>query len=184
MKKFVFDAKSISLIAILTAVTAVFTLIVRIPCAPTRGYITLADVGVYFSAFALGPVVGFIAGGLGTGLADAISGYPQWMVFSFFIHGLQGLLAGIPGHRGKLPRMIAGSVIGAVIMIGGYFGVEVLLYGIGAAAAEVPGNIFQNAAGVVLSIPLVYAVRRAYPPIDRIGQAQTWTEQEPAEKST
>ncbi|GHU99478.1 membrane protein [Spirochaetia bacterium] len=178
MKKFAFDARSISLIAVLTAVTTGLTLIVRIPFAPTRGYITLADVGVYFAAFALGPVVGLIAGGIGTGLADAIAGYPQWMVFSFLIHGIQGLAAGLVGYKTNLPRMVIGFIVGTVIMVGGYFGVECLLYGIGAAAAELPGNAFQNAAGAVVGIPLVFAVRRAYPPINDIGQPRTWKEQE------
>jgi len=38
--------RGISLTASLTAVTLVSTLVVRIPFAPTRGYFTLADVGV------------------------------------------------------------------------------------------------------------------------------------------
>ncbi|MCK9170924.1 MAG: ECF transporter S component [Treponema sp.] len=174
--KKIFAAKMVALIAILTAVTTVLTLIVRIPFAPTRGYITLADVGVYFASFALGPVVGTIAGGVGTGLADAISGYPQWMILSCLIHGLQGLAAGLIGRKGKLVFMILGCVTGAVIMVGGYFISEVFLYGIGAAAAEIPGNLFQNAAGAVIGIPLVYAVKKAYPPINEIGKKQTWKE--------
>jgi uncharacterized membrane protein len=161
--------------------TTAFTLIVRIPIAPTRGYITLADVGVYFAAFALGPVVGAIAGGVGTALADAIGGYPHWIVFSLIIHGAQGLAAGLLGYKTGLFRMTLGFLIGAVIMIGGYFGVSILLYGLAPALSSVPGNIFQAAAGGIVGIPLVYAVRKAYPPIDGIGQARTWTELGPAE---
>jgi uncharacterized membrane protein len=48
------SARIVAVVAILTAVTCVFTLLVRVPIAPTRGYINLADVGVYFAAFALG----------------------------------------------------------------------------------------------------------------------------------
>jgi uncharacterized membrane protein len=178
VKKFNFDAKSVALLSVLTAVTAALTLAVRIPFAPTRGYITLADVGVYFAAFALGPVAGFIAGGIGTGLADAIAGYPQWMVFSFFIHGVQGLVAGLIGYKTGLPRMILGFAVGMLLMVLGYFAAGSLLYGIGAAAAEVPLNICQNAAGGIVGIPLVLAVRRAYPPINTIGQARAWEQQE------
>lgn len=175
-KKVFFDARMVALIAILTAVTTVLTLIVRIPFAPTRGYITLADVGVYFATYALGPVVGTIAGGIGTGLADAISGYPQWMILSCLIHGLQGLVAGLIGRKGKLGFMILGCVAGAVVMVGGYFASEVFLYGIGSAVAEIPGNFFQNAAGALIGIPLVYAVKKAYPPINEIGKKRTWKE--------
>jgi len=171
------DAKTVALMAILTAVTAALTLVVRIPFAPTRGYITLADVGVYFAAFSLGPVVGLVAGGVGTGLADAISGYPQWMVFSFIIHGLQGLVAGLIGARSPLPRMIIGFLVGTVVMIAGYFIAGAALYGVGAAASEIPGNGAQNLAGAIIGIPLVFAVRKAYPPINEIGKAKTWEEQ-------
>jgi len=176
-KKTFFDAKMVALIAVLTAVITVFTLLVRIPFAPTRGYITLADVGVYFAAFSLGPVVGGIAGGIGTGLADAISGYPQWMILSFFIHGLQGIVAGVVGRKGTFKNMLMGTVAGLIVMVAGYFLASAVLYGIGAAAAEVPGNIFQNVAGGIVGIPLVFAVRKAYPPIQQIGKGTTWSEQ-------
>ena len=176
-KKSFFDAKMVALIAILTAVTTVFTLLVRIPFAPTRGYITLADVGVYFAAYALGPVVGGIAGGVGTGLADAIAGYPQWMILSFVIHGLQGVVAGLIGRKGKVGHMILGSIVGAVVMVVGYFAASAALYGVGAAAAEIAGNLFQNIAGALVGIPLVFAVRKAYPPIMQMGKGSTWIAQ-------
>jgi len=48
--------------------------------------------------------------------------------------------------------------------------------GAAAAAAEAPFNITQNVAGALIGIPLVYAVRRAYPPINQIGFGKTWEE--------
>jgi uncharacterized membrane protein len=170
------SARTVSMIAVLTAVTTVLTLLVRIPFAPTRGYITLADVGVYFAAFSFGPWVAFFAGGVGTGLADAISGYPQWMVFSFFIHGLQGLLAGLIARDRPFPFMIAGWLVGLVVMVAGYFSVGSVLYGIGPSLAEMPGNVGQNVAGALIGIPLVFAVRKAYPPIMSFGKVKAWEE--------
>ena len=38
-------------------------------------------------------------------------------------------------------------------------------------------NAFQALLGAVVGIPLVLAVRKAYPPIDRIGQRSQWTEE-------
>jgi len=46
----------------------------------------------------------------------------------------------------------------------------------GPALAEVPLNAFQALMGAVVGIPLMLAVRRAYPPIDQLGRARTWTE--------
>ena len=171
-------ATMVSLVAILTAVTTVLTLLVRIPFAPTRGYITLADVGVYFSAFALGPIIGGIASGLGTGLADAIAGYPQWMILTFLIHGIQGILAGFLGRKGTVPSMILGWFVGGLVMVGGYLAAGSALYGFGPALAEVPGNIGQVAAGGVVGIPLVLAVRKAYPPLADLGKTKRWTNEE------
>jgi len=171
------DPRTIALIAVLTAVTIVFTLAVRIPFAPTRGYFTLADVGVYFAGFAFGPLIGFIVGGLGTGLADVLGGYAHFAIWSFLIHGTQGLVAGLLGHRKGLPGMVAGWIAGGAIMVAGYFTVEYFLYGPGPAAGEATTvNLPQVAIGGLLGLLLVLAVRRAYPQIDLLTQRRTWRE--------
>lgn len=171
------DPRTIALIAIMTAVTIVFTLAVRVPFAPTRGYFTLADVGVYFAAFAFGPLVGFIVGGLGTGLADVVGGYAHFAIWSFLIHGFQGLVAGYLGHRRGWPGMLAGWLVGALVMVGGYFAVEYVLYGPGPAAAEATTiNLPQVLIGGLVAIGLLIAVRRAYPQIDTFAQPRTWRE--------
>ncbi len=169
--------RTIALVAILSAVTAVLTLAVRIPFAPTRGYFTLADVGVYFAAFAFGPIAGFITGGLGTALADILGGYAHFAVWTFLIHGLQGLVAGLLGWRRGLVGMVAGWVAGGAVMVAGYFIVEYFLYGFGPAAAEaVTVNLPQVAIGGVVGLLLVLAVRRAYPQIDQLAGPRTWRE--------
>ncbi len=166
-----------ALTALMTAVTIVFTLVVRIPVAPTRGYITLADVAVYFSAFAFGPLVGFLTAGLGTGLADLIGGYPHWMVLSFLIHGLQALAAGFIGRRGTLVSYVLAVLGGGVIMVAGYYGAAALLYGTGPALSEVIGNCLQVSAGGLVGIPLVFAVKKAYPPLADMTKPRSWEEE-------
>ena len=52
-------------------------------------------------------------------------------------------------------------------MTAGYFVGGILLIGIRAALAEAPGNVLQSAAGVVLGLPLSFAVAQAYPQIRR-----------------
>jgi uncharacterized membrane protein len=171
------DPRTIALIAILSAVTIVFTLAVRIPFAPTRGYFTLADVGVYFAGFAFGPLIGFVVGGLGTGLADILGGYAHFAIWSFLIHGLQGLVAGLLGYRRGLLGMVAGWFAGAFVMVAGYFTVEYFLYGLGPAVGEaITVNLPQVLIGGLVSLLLVLAVRRAYPQIDLLTQPRTWRE--------
>jgi hypothetical protein len=52
-----------------------------------------------------------------------------------------------------------------------------VLKGFPAALAEVPFNVVQAIMGAVIGIPLVIAVRKAYPQIDQIGRPRQWTEE-------
>ncbi|WP_422481064.1 ECF transporter S component [Pleomorphochaeta sp. DL1XJH-081] len=166
-------ALRIALIAVLTAVVVVFTLMVRVP-TPIRGYISLCDVVITFAAFLFGPWVAAIAGGLGTGIADLIGGYAQWAPLSFVIHGVQGMLiaiiaragmrSGVPGDA-KLFKMALGGVVGMIIMTGGYYIAGGFLYGFEAALVEIPLNLMQSGVGVVLGIAVSRAVLKAYPPV-------------------
>ncbi len=166
-------ALRIATVAVLTAVTAVFTYLVRIPIAPTRGYLNLGDVAVYFSAFSLGPLTALLSGGLGTALADLLAGYPQWIPISLLVHGLQGLLAALvaavplkAGGRWPLPpAWLAAGGVGTLVMCAGYFIAGAVMFGAGAALVELPGNLLQNVVGLAAGIPLSLAVRKAYPPV-------------------
>lgn len=166
----------IVVLAAMMALTAVLTALVRVPVAPTRGYIHLGDVGVYFAAFAFGPVIGLLAGGVGTAIADVTSGFGHWAPLSLIIHGLQGLLAGRLGYRGAPRRQGLAWAAGAIVMIGGYYLAELVLYGPGAALVEVLPNAIQAVAGGLVAIPLTAAIRRAWPPIDGLGLARGWEE--------
>ncbi len=182
----------IATLAILIAVTALFTYVIRIPVAPTRGYINFGDVAIFFTAIIFGPITALITGGLGTALADLLAGYAQWAPFTFLAHGLQGLgiglvikaarkvglktsgetgaggnnrqAASVPQKPGFVPLLLA-FVIGTLIMGGIYFLTGGIMVGFAAAATEIPGNILQNVAGILVGTPLALAVWKAYPPI-------------------
>ena len=104
-------ALHLSMIAVSAALTAVFTIIVRIPVPATAGYISLCDAAVVFSAYAFGPLTGFIAGGLGSAFADLLGGYPQFALISFAVHGLEAFLAGL------LVRRNSGSVLNMMVTL-------------------------------------------------------------------
>jgi uncharacterized membrane protein len=173
-----FSVSTLAIIAVMVAVVAVLTFAVQIPIPATGGYIHFGDAGVYFSAFAFGPIIGTIAGGLGCAIADILSGYASWAPLTLIAHGLQGFLAGYFGFRKGLVGMIAGWAVGSLALIAVYFLGEWLVYGLGfaGAVAEVVPNLIQVLVGGVIGIPLVLAVRKAYPPIDRIGMGATWSE--------
>jgi uncharacterized membrane protein len=154
-------AAIIATMAVMTAVIAVLTAVVQIPLPATGGYIHFGDAGVYFAAFAFGPVVGLVGGGVGCAVADILSGYASWAPLTLVAHGLQGLIAGYFGKGKGLTHMLIGWGLGSLVLI----------------AAEVGPNFVQEAVGGLIGIPLVLAVRRAYPPIDRIGLGRTWEEE-------
>lgn len=157
----------IASIAILAAVTTVLTRVVQIPL-PARGYINLGDVAIVFTAITLGPFSAALAGGLGTALADLLSGpYAFWAPISLIVHGLQGLLIGLIAQvrPNNLGPQILGGIIGMIVMAGGYLLAGVFLEGAGPALTEVPGNLIQGGVGVVLGILVGAAVSRAYPPV-------------------
>jgi uncharacterized membrane protein len=172
------NAAIIAIMAIMTAVVAVLTFAVQIPIPATGGYIHLGDAGVYFAAIAFGPVVGMVGGGLGTALADILSGYAAWAPLTLVAHGLQGLIAGYFGKGKGLTHMLVGWGLGSLALIATYFLGEWFLYGLGygGALAEVGANFIQEVVGGLIGIPLVLALRRAYPPINRIGLGKTWEE--------
>jgi uncharacterized membrane protein len=172
------DALFITIAAIMIAVTAVFTWLVRVPIHATQGYFNFSDVAVYFAAFAFGPILGTIAGGVGTAIADLLAGFPQWALLTFLAHGSQGLVAGWLGRGKKLPGLIVAWIAGALCMAGIYLlGEGLILTGWGPALAELPFNLLQNLVGGVVGIRLFYAVRKAYPSLMRMGQPTTWREE-------
>ncbi len=171
------SALIVAITAVMIAVTTVFTTAVRIPIPATQGYVNFSDVAIFFVSLAFGPWVGLIAGGLGTAIADIAGGYAQFALLTFLAHGLEGLLAGYLGRNRKLGGMLAAWLAGTAAMAGMYFlGEGLVLVGWGPALAELPFNLLQCVVGGLVGIPLVGAVRRAYPPIARLGSGQGWQE--------
>ena len=158
------NPRTLATTAVMTALVLGLTLI-HIAQTPV-GYIHLGDIAVYFTAFAFGPWVGLVAGGLGAALADVISGWASFAPISLIVHGAQGFVAGwLTRDRPTPARLIAGVVAGSVILIVGYFAGESLIPTFGGPAyaiTEVPWNAVQELVGS-LGIALYVAVARAYP---------------------
>ena len=171
MSRRVFDPRTLAVTAVMTAIVFVLTRLVQLGPTPVGGYIHLGDVGVFFSAFAFGPWVGTIAGGLGTALADWTSPFAQWGIASLLIHGAQGWVAGWISTRWPDTKgLILAAVVGGIIVVAGYLVAGTYFIGFAAALTEVPLNAIQVAVGAILAVPLFAAVRRAYPPIMRFSR--------------
>ena len=139
--------------AVLTALSVVLAFI-HVP-TPT-GYLTLLDVGIYFTAYYLGSKYGAVVGGLSGFLIDLLLGYPQYMFHSLIAHGAQGYFAGWTGKK-----RILGLILASILMVGWYFLATFLLgYGLGGALASVPGNLLQNLFGMLVGYLVYLAYQR------------------------
>ena len=153
----------LSLMAIMSALVTVGTLIVRIP-NPMGGYFNVGDVMIFVTALTFTPLIGGVAGGLGSSVADIIS-FPVFALPTLVIKGLEGLLAGLITNKKSLYRDIFAVVGAGAEMIIGYFLVEWYMWGVGGALAEVLPNIAQIAIGGIVGIPVALVLRRRLPEI-------------------
>lgn len=132
------------------ALTACATMVISIPVPSTNGYFNLGDTIVFLSAILLSKKGGFIAGGIGSALADVLLGFPFWAPFTFIIKGLQGFLAGyaLQTSFGKKHSILA-LFPAAVWMIFGYTIVKAIFYGWAIALARIPFCMIQSGFGAV-----------------------------------
>ncbi|HEX3723483.1 MAG TPA: ECF transporter S component [Nitrolancea sp.] len=172
------SATLVAITGVMIAVIFVATRFTQIPIGP-GGYIHLGDTMVYAASFLFGPLVAVIAAAFGTSFSDLSSGYANYAAGTFIIHGLQGLVAGLIAWRGGFNRMLAAVIAGGAIVVVGYFLYELIILqiGLGTAWTDVGLNLFQVASGAVIGIPLVLAIRRAYPPINNWAYRRTWQEE-------
>ena len=155
--------RKLVLAALLAALVCVATMVVQIP-SPMQGYVNLGDCFVLLSGWLLGPWYGFAAGGIGSMLAGLFLGYAHYAPGTLVIKGLVALLAALLYEKlGRSPAArIASGVVGEIVMVLGYFGYASMLLGKGlAAAASIPGNIFQGAVGLAVGVVLVTVLERA-----------------------
>ncbi|HNT73654.1 MAG TPA: ECF transporter S component [Anaerolineae bacterium] len=162
------NIQRITLTALLAALIYVLTRYLQIPIPATQGYVHLGDAGITFAAFAFGPWVALLSGGLGTALADLGSGYAQWALFSLVVHGAQGGAMGwLTRKKITAPSAILSIIAGVVIVVGGYFLAGILLVGVAKAVTEILPNALQAVSGGIIGAPLYFAVLRAYPLLAR-----------------
>ena len=143
----------IALLSILTALSVVLGYIVKIPTQ--TGILTLLDAGIFFTAFYYGRREGAVVGGLGGFIIDLISGSPHWMFFSLLFHGLQGYFAGFKGKWQWL-----GLVLASLVMVAGYAFATAWMKGWGQALADVPHNLVQNFAGMLVGFLLCQSITK------------------------
>ena len=164
------NTQAIVVTAMCIALTYIFTAVVniRLPFAPNGGLIHLGNVPLFIGAILFGKKTGAIAGGIGMGLFDLLSGWTLWAPFTLIIVGIMGFTVGklTEDHRHQNMKWYVIAIAAAcVIKVVGYYIAEVIIYGNPLApVSSIPGNLVQIgvAAVIVLIVitPLNLAARK------------------------
>lgn len=94
------NTKTMVTAGLMAAFTCIATMIIQIP-TPTMGYVHMGDSLVILSGIILGPVLGGFTAGLGSMLADLLSGYAIYVIPTFVIKFVCAFLSGTLFYRLK-----------------------------------------------------------------------------------
>ena len=150
--------------AVFAALACAATMLIQIPTL-TKGYVNLGDCVVLIAGWVCGAQWGFAAAGIGSALADIISGYALFAPGTFAVKGLMAVLAALIAaafrHRVFLGR-VASAAAAELFMVLGYFIYE-WLFIVGspeAAVIGIPENLIQGAVGLLSAAAVMTALER------------------------
>lgn len=151
--------RKIVIASMLAALICVATMIIKIP-SPLKGYINLGDGFVLLAGWLLSPFYGFLSAGIGSALADILSGYATYAPATFIIKGLMAVITYfgfklLHNKTGNLLSIIISGIVAEVIMILGYFIFEGFLYGFIPSIVNIPASAIQGIAGLLIGTLLI-----------------------------
>ena len=167
-----YDIFTLSMYGLFIALVCVMTMMVQIPVPVTNGYIHLGDSCILLVAIFFGKRAGFLAGGIGSMLADILSGYAHWAIPTLIIKSLMGLAAGyISQYYSSKSKFISLNTVGAclvsiAIMISGYFIASTIMKGTMASAIQ---SAFPNMIQGFMGILVFFVIGKAF---DKIKLSQ------------
>ena len=154
--------REIAASGVMAALVCVTTMLIQVPIPATEGFFNIGDAMIMVAALTFGPVVGALAGGIGSSLADLLGGWYIYVIPTLIIKGVEGFLAGWILSRGEgqsVSRVLLAWIFGGLEMVVGYFIFQVFVYGIGAALVEAPFNFVQMVVGGIVGIPISLTLR-------------------------
>ena len=162
--------------ALMIALVIIGTIVLRIPVPMTHGYVHLGEAMVYLSVLILGKKNGSFVAAAGSALADVFGGFAAFAPWTLLIKfGMAFAMGAIlefadrphPQHaQGRSVNPLLVSVLAmtasGVLMCLGYFIAETIMYGNHIAAlTEVPWNIGQFSAGIILAAAINASLKKA-----------------------
>ena len=136
-REFTSSVQFLTVTASFVALTYIFTAFihVRLPIAANGGLIHLGNVPLFIGAIIFGKKTGAIAGGVGMGLFDLLSGWTLWAPITFVVGAVMGF---------------------GVIKVVGYYIAEVVIYGNPfSPVTSIPGNLVQIGVAAVITLIVI-----------------------------
>lgn len=159
MKSNRYSARFLCLTGVMAALVCIMTMVIQIPIP--LGYAHLGDAFILLTVLFIGKRSGFWAGGIGSALADLLTGYAYWAIPTFIIKSLMALLAGKIAYQKDEActlfsvRTAIACVLGMVWMVVGYTVAGMFLYGsVAAGLSSAPGLAVKG----VLNLVVCYGV--------------------------
>ena len=144
---------------VMAALVCVMTMVVQIPIP--LGYAHLGDAFILLTVLFVGKRSGIWAGGVGSALADLLTGYAYWAIPTFVIKALMAWMVGKLAYNKEgnctlfSARSLIGCAVGMVWMVVGYTVAGAFLYGgLAAGLASTPGLAVKG----VLNLAVCYGV--------------------------
>ena len=109
---------------------------------------------IFVTSILFGPISGMIAGGFGSALADILTGYSHWALFTLLIKGFEGYIVGIIVRKNtNLIKNILATSLGVIIMVSGYLLAGTFLQGsFIVALGSVSSNMIQGIVSIIIGI--------------------------------
>ena len=159
-------AKFVTINALSIALVCVSTMAIQIPIP--LGYMHLGNTCILLTAALFGPTTGLLAGGIGSALADLLTGYTQWILPTLLIKSIMGFAIGYLawGKEKKLHmasvRTLLASIAGVAVMIAGYTIAGAVMNGsIYTGLLQVPGLTLEGIIGMAIFYVIGFVLERA-----------------------
>jgi len=159
-----FDLIISALLIALVFVSTVF-LNIKLPFG-NGGLVHLGTAMLFIASILFGPKKGAIAGAAGMGLFDILGGWAIWAPITIVARGLQGYVVGkIAWSNNRNGDSIGFNILATIasvpFMLGVYYIGEVILYANWVAPLlSIPGDLIQNAIGILIAIPVCLVLKK------------------------
>ena len=160
-----FTVRDIVITGMLAAVCTIATTI-KIPYG-NGAMVHLGTAALFVSSILFGGIRGGLAAAIGSSLFDIIMGFSPYTLWSFFIKGIAGLIAGSIANSGdakgrNIVKNIIACVAAAAWTLAGYMAAWTAVAGkFEVAVTNIPSSLMTSAAGFIVALPLTSALNKA-----------------------